>query len=542
MSGDVRRPVVCSLARLVCSGTPLLASSQRVGASGRVWRYWPLVESCIKVDPFQFQHSYQQASAQFAHHCAPTPVAAPALITWNAPLAEELGLAALGSVPASQLAAWFSGNQMLDSARPAALAYAGHQFGSFAPQLGDGRAVLLGEVVDPRGRRYDVQLKGAGRTPFSRGGDGRAALGPVLREYLLAESMAALGVPTTRALACVRTGETVYRQTALPGAVLTRVAASHIRVGTFEYFAARDDRQSLARLADYVIERHFPAAADAPEPLLALLDAVCRVQADLVAHWMSIGFIHGVMNTDNVAISGETIDYGPCAFMDSYHPETVFSSIDREGRYAWQMQPAVCQWNMARFAECLLPLLVPALGEAQAVAAVTEQVQAFLSHYERAWLARMGGKLGLAISCAADGPLIDDLLSLMAAHKVDFTLLFASLADSQSGPVEQTPAAALFADGAGWAAWAARWRQRLAAEPGDAAQTGKRMRSRNPLVIARNHRVEAAITRAIEADDFSLFERLLKGLSTPFTADVEMRDWLAPPAENAAVYQTFCGT
>lgn len=493
------------------------------------------------MDPFQFQHSYQQAGAQFARACQPTAVPAPALISVNLPLADQLGLA-LGEVDQAQLADWCSGNRLPPSARPVALAYAGHQFGGFAPQLGDGRAVLLGEVVDGQGQRHDIQLKGAGRTPFSRGGDGRAALGPVLREYLLMEAMAALGVPTTRALACVVTGESVYRDTTLPGAVLTRVAASHIRVGTFEYFAARNDLDSLGQLVDYTLTRHYPDLVSQPQPVLALFDAVCQRQAELIAQWMSIGFIHGVMNTDNVAISGETLDYGPCAFMDMFDPQTVFSSIDNAGRYAWQMQPAVGQWNMARFAECLLPLLIPLLGEQQALEALTGRVRDFLSRYQAAWLARMAGKLGLARPCAMDQPLIDDLLTLLAAQRVDFTLLFDALADSHSGAPEQTPAAQLFAEPQGWLSWAARWRQRLAAEADDSAAITARMQRMNPAVIPRNHRVESAIQQAVDKADFSEFERLQRVLAQPFAVSEADRHWLAPPAGSEQVYQTFCGT
>ncbi|MFN8991098.1 MAG: protein adenylyltransferase SelO, partial [Betaproteobacteria bacterium] len=376
--------------------------------------------------PLGFQHSYRALPERFYAALAPTPVREPRLVAFNAPLARELGLDPGAVQP--HAARIFSGNQLPPDASPLALAYAGHQFGHFVPQRGDGRAILLGELVDASGVRRDLQLKGAGRTPFSRGGDGRAALGPVLREYLVSEAMHALGIPTTRALAAVLTGEPVFRDDALPGAVLTRVAASHVRVGTFQYFAARGDTEGLRALADWVIARHYPEAAQADNPALALLAAVCERQAALVARWMMVGFVHGVMNTDNTTISGETIDYGPCAFMDAYHPETVFSSIDHQGRYAFANQPGIAQWNLTRLAECLLPLIEPDAD--RAVSLATEVIEAFAGRFQRHWTHGMRAKLGLATQEEGDAALASELLELLQGAQADYTLAFRRLCDA----------------------------------------------------------------------------------------------------------------
>jgi serine/tyrosine/threonine adenylyltransferase len=425
-----------------------------------------------------------------------------------------------------------------EGASPIALAYAGHQFGHFVPQLGDGRAILLGEIVGRDGLRRDIQLKGSGRTPFSRGADGRAALGPVLREYIVSEAMAALGVPTTRALAAVTTGQPVLRETALPGAVLTRVAASHIRVGTFQYVAAQGDVEALRELADYVIARHYPQAAPAEQPYRALLDAVVARQADLVARWLLI--IHGVMNTDNTSIAGETIDYGPCAFMDAYDPATVFSSIDHLGRYAYGNQPNIAQWNLARLAETLLPLLAED-GE-KALAAAEESLGSFAATFHVAYLGGLRRKLGLAAEREGDATLAQDLLTLMAENHADFTLTFRLLCAASAGEEGDAVVRALFADGCAYDAWAARWRRRMTKDTIDRAASSAAMRAANPAYIPRNHIVEAAFDAAVTSQDFAPFEQLLEVVSRPFEARPGYERYAAPPAPEERVQQTFCGT
>lgn len=488
---------------------------------------------------FRFDNSYSRLPADFFRHCEPTPVSAPRLLKFNDALAEELG-ADLSGCDAQTLAAIFSGNVIPEGAEPLAMAYAGHQFGGFAPQLGDGRALLLGEVIDRNGQRRDLQLKGAGRTPFSRGGDGRAPLGPVIREYLVSEAMHALGVPTTRALAAVLTGDAVMRDDVLPGAVLTRVAASHIRVGTFEYFAARGQHEHIRQLADYVIHRHYPALHSEPQPYLALLQTVIARQVELIAQWMSLGFIHGVMNTDNMLVSGETIDYGPCAFMDDYHPESVFSSIDQHGRYAWRMQPAIVQWNMARFAETLVPLLDD--DQDKAVALATEQVRAIKALSESARLARFRAKLGLNNDEPGDAALIDDLLLAMDQNDVDFTLLFRHLCQASLAPTDAPAVRALFARPQAWDDWAPRWAERLAREAVAPSARRDAMRATNPSIIPRNHRVEQVIREALDQQRLDSFERLLALLMRPFDDHAEAQDWLGPPPPGEQVCKTFCGT
>jgi uncharacterized protein YdiU (UPF0061 family) len=390
------------------------------------------------------------------------------------------------------------------------------------------------------GVRRDIQLKGSGQTPFSRRGDGRAALGPVLREYIVSEAMAALDVPTTRTLAAVMTGEPVYRETALPGAVLTRVAASHIRVGTFQYFAARGDGEAVRLLADYTIRRHYPEAAEAGQPYRALLDAVVARQAELVARWLLIGFIHGVMNTDNTSVAGETIDYGPCAFMDAYDPATVFSSIDSFGRYAYGNQPRIAQWNLARLAETLLPLL--AEEQEAALEAARDALTAFAPRFEAAYLGGLRRKIGLATEREEDAPLVQDLLTRMAANGADFTLTFRRLCDAAAGPEGDAGVRALFADPAAYDAWAAGWRRRLAEEPSDAAARSAAMRAVNPVFIPRNHLVEAALDAAVGRQDFGPFEDLLEVLSHPYEDRPGLERYTAPPAPEERVLQTFCGT
>jgi uncharacterized protein YdiU (UPF0061 family) len=420
------------------------------------------------------------------------------------------------------------------------MAYAGHQFGHFVPQLGDGRAILLGEVIDKDGVRRDIQLKGSGPTPFSRRGDGRAALGPVLREYIVSEAMAALGIPTTRSLSATITGEHVMRETALPGAVLTRVASSHIRVGTFQYFAARGDTEGVRRLADHVIARHYPGLADAGLPYHGLLEGVIARQADLVARWLLVGFIHGVMNTDNTSISGETIDYGPCAFMDHYDPAAVFSSIDEQGRYAYANQPRIALWNLTRLAECLLPLLSDDKDKA------IEQAQAILAEFpERFTAAYRSGlrqKIGLFTAQDGDDALVQDLLDAMAKNQADFTLTFRRLSDAAEDVARDSDVRQLFTEPAAFDEWAARWRQRLDGEPQTAAERAAVMRSVNPVFIPRNHRIEAVIQAAINRDDFAPFEELLAVLSRPFEEQQAFADYANPPEPHQRVLKTFCGT
>jgi uncharacterized protein YdiU (UPF0061 family) len=420
------------------------------------------------------------------------------------------------------------------------MAYAGHQFGAFVPQLGDGRAILLGEVIDRDGVRRDIQLKGSGPTPFSRQGDGRAALGPVLREYIVSEAMAALGIPTTRSLAAVTTGEMVWRETPLPGAVLTRVASSHIRVGTFQFFAARADVDAIRRLADHVIARHYPEAIDAANPYRTLLDLVISRQAELVAKWLHVGFIHGVMNTDNMSIAGETIDYGPCAFMDAYDPATVYSSIDSVGRYAYGNQPRIANWNLARLAEAMLPLLAGdqevGLREAQ------DAIAAFAARFEAAYVAGFRRKLGLLQGRPDDLSLAQDLLERMARNGADFTLTFRRLCDAAASP-DGTPAVrSLFADPGAFDDWAVRWRHRLAEEGAEEHERHARMRGANPAFIPRNHLVEEAISAAVHQADFSPFESLLAVLSTPYEDQPAFARYADPPQPEQVVHQTFCGT
>jgi uncharacterized protein YdiU (UPF0061 family) len=488
---------------------------------------------------FTFDNSYLHLPERFYQKQDPTPVRAPQLVRVNAGLAETLGLdpAFLASPEGVEVLA---GNQVPPGAAFVALAYAGHQFGQFVPQLGDGRAILLGEVVGRDGRRRDLQLKGSGPTRFSRRGDGRAALGPVLREYIVSEAMAALGVPTTRALAAVTTGEMVQRETPLPGAVLTRVAASHIRVGTFQYFAARGDVEALRLLADHAIARHYPQAAEATQPYHALLEAVVAAQAGLVAQWLLVGFIHGVMNTDNTAISGETIDYGPCAFMDAYDPSTVFSSIDYYGRYAYANQPPIAQWNLARLAEAMLPLLDE--DEEAAVTSARQALASFAPRFEETWLQGMRRKLGLQTAQDGDAALVQDLLDRMAANKADFTLTFRGLCGAAVDPRGDAAVGTLFAEPVAYEAWALRWRQRLEAEAVPPEARGAAMRAANPLYIPRNHQVEAALSAAVTRSDFAPFETLLDVLSRPYKERQGLEPFTLPPEPSERVQQTFCGT
>ncbi len=457
----------------------------------------------------------------------------------NEKLAAQLHLdpAALAS---PEGVAVLAGNRVPERADPLAMAYAGHQFGMFVPQLGDGRAILLGEVIDRDGVRRDIQLKGSGRTPFSRSGDGRAALGPVLREYIVSEAMAALGIPTTRALAAVTTGETVWRERPLSGAVLTRVALGHVRIGTFQFFAARGDVEATRHLADYVIARHYPEAAQEENPYLSLLKLVIARQADLVAQWVLIGFIHGVMNTDNMSIAGETIDYGPCAFMDAFHPETVFSSIDHFGRYAYGNQPRIAQWNLTRFAETLLPLLAEDSGNA--IAAAQAALAGFAPRFDEAFTAGLRRKLGLLTPQPTDIVLAQDLLDRMAANSADFTLTFRRLCNAAEGAEHDDRVHALFADPAAFDEWAGRWRKRMSEEGGNPVNRAATMRRANPAFIPRNHLVEEAISAAQEHDDYGPFETLLTVLATPYEDQPGFARYAEPPRPDQVVHQTFCGT
>ncbi len=489
---------------------------------------------------FAFDNTYARQLEGFYQPFSPAPVAQPRLLRFNQALAEELGAGALGDLPREALASLFSGNTAFPGADPLAQAYAGHQFGGFSPSLGDGRALLLGEVIDRNGRRRDIAFKGSGRTPFSRGGDGKAAVGPMLREYLIGEAMHGLGIPTSRALAVAATGEPVYRERTLPGAVLTRVASSHLRIGTFQYFAARGEYAKLRQLADYAIARHDPDLASHPQRYLAWLRAVAQRQAKLVAHWMSVGFIHGVMNTDNMALSGETIDFGPCAFMEAYDPGTVFSSIDHGGRYAYGNQPLAAQWNFARFAEAVLPLIA-AENPDRAVGPASEIVNEFEQHYQREWLDGMRAKLGIDEPRADDLELVNDWLDLLRTQAIDFTLGFRALAQAADGNRERL--GRLFGSHAGIEPWMTRWQARLAPSPLPAAQRARAMLRANPAYVARNHLVEAALSAVSEHDDFDPFERLLQVLAKPFEAQAGYDDLIDPaPAEISANYRTFCGT
>jgi serine/tyrosine/threonine adenylyltransferase len=491
---------------------------------------------------FGFSNTYARLPERFYSRTNPTAVAAPSLIKINVELAKSLGLdpEALDSKEGVEILA---GNRVAEGSEPIALAYAGHQFGTFVPQLGDGRANLLGEVIASDGLRYDIQLKGPGPTAFSRRGDGRAAIGPVLREYILSEAMAALGAPTTRALAAVSTGEEVFRETVLPGAVLTRVAASHLRVGTFQYFAARNDTEGLRMLADFAIARHYPEAVEAQQPYRAFLEGVVGRQARLVAQWMLLGFIHGVMNTDNTSISGETIDYGPCAFMEAYDPDMVFSSIDRQGRYAYSNQPHAAHWNLARLAEALLPLLEQEAGNQEAaLASAYEALATFAPQYDAARVAGLRRKLGLFTEQESDEALAHDLLDRMASNRADFTLTFRRLCDAAAEPHNDADVRNLFTDPASFDTWAADWKKRLEVEPHSGAERAAAMRLANPAFIPRNHIVEAALDAAVERKDFGLFEQLLEVTSRPYEDRPHFERYAAPARSEERVLQTFCGT
>ena len=492
-----------------------------------------------------FDNSYARDLVGFYEPCQPAPVREPVLLFFNRGLSEALQLA-LGGEDDTSLAAMFSGNVLPGGAQPIAQAYAGHQFGQFNPYLGDGRALLIGEVIDVHGQRRDIAFKGSGRTPFSRRGDGKAAVGPMLREVLVGEAMHALGIPTTRALAVVATGEPVYRERTLPGAILTRVATSHLRVGTFQFFAAHTTPDQVRQLADYAIARHHPALIDNENRYLAFLRAVAERQAALIAQWMHVGFIHGVMNTDNMGIPGETIDYGPCAFMEAYDPRAVFSSIDEMGRYAYDEQPRIARWNLARLAETLLPLIDA--NEGHAIALATEAIDGFVASYQHHWLAGLRAKLGLRDQApdrdGADISLGESWLDLLHAQQVDYTLAWRRLADAAEG--NEAPLRSLFSGQPGLDRWLERWRARCAAEDAgtDADRTrAASMRRVNPWLIPRNHRVEEALAAASDEGNLEPFEQLLDALREPYVEDPALARYAEPaPREFMSEFRTFCGT
>ncbi|MEE9313615.1 MAG: YdiU family protein [Rhizobiaceae bacterium] len=481
---------------------------------------------------FNFDNSYARLPERFYARLNPKPVEDPRLIRLNEKLAKDLGLD-LEELKGEKGLQFFSGNKVSKEADPIAMAYAGMQFGGWSPQLGDGRALLLGEIVDAKGQRFDVQLKGSGPTPFSRRGDGRAWIGPVLREYIVSEAMHALGVPTTRALAAVSTGEDVRREQTVPGAILTRVALSHVRVGTFQYFAARNDDDALKLLADYVIERLHPEVKNLSNPYIGLLEAVIEKQVALTAKWMNLGFIHGVMNTDNVTISGETIDYGPCAFMDEFHPDRVFSSIDEQGRYSYSNQPRITHWNMVQFAQSLLPLLGET--EEQAVAAAQAAVNEIPTKYMLHYQTGLNAKLGLGEIKDGDTDLGKELLGIMAEQKADFTLAFRYLAEAGGDFLQQ------FDDPSAMDKWLDKWRARCSLDKLSDEKRAQQMLAVNPAFIPRNHSVEHAIVAALEGD-IAPFEQLVETLENPFIDQPDNKDLMASPMPNEIVHFTFCGT
>ena len=480
---------------------------------------------------WKFENSYARLPEAFYVRLKPVPVCTPKLVIFNVELAQFLGLNP-DALKGDEGAAVFSGNRIPEGSEPLAQAYAGHQFGSFT-MLGDGRAILLGEQVTPKGERFDIQYKGSGKTPFSRQGDGRGALGPMLREYIISEALHAMNIPTTRSLAVVTSGEQVFREIALQGAILTRTATSHIRVGTFEYAAARGKPNEIRTLADYTIRRHFSDLAEDGNPYLALLGAVMERQASLVSRWLLVGFIHGVMNTDNMALCGETIDYGPCAFMDAYDPNTAFSSIDQNGRYAYGQQPQIAQWNLARFAETLLPLIHE--DPQEAVSMAKEAISGFSDTFRHYWLSGIRAKLGLLNQEADDGVLVGDLLDCMHRHRVDFTNTFRDLA---SGSL---PKASVFR-ALDFKQWFERWQARLKRQPDSWEASRRLMNAHNPAIIPRNHRVEEALEAAVDRDDFTVMEKLLGFLSQPYQDPSEQTGYHQPPPSSAQPYRTFCGT
>ncbi|MFT7222776.1 MAG: hypothetical protein ACI82Z_000304 [Cellvibrionaceae bacterium] len=508
----------------------------------------PILETSIESNDevtFDFDNTYAHELTGFYAPSQPEKSSKPKLVYFNQPLSMALGLTCLEPLETDRLAGIFSGNQLPQGAEPVAQVYAGHQFGHFSPQLGDGRALIVGELLDPRGERYDLALKGSGRTPFSRGGDGKAALGPMLREVLVGEAMHALGIASTRSLAVVATGEPVYREIVLPGAILTRVASSHIRIGTFEFFAARGEHHNIKKLADYTLRRHYPQPNDVEHPYRELLRGVVQVQAKLIAQWMSVGFIHGVLNTDNMSIAGETIDYGPCAFMESYNPKTVFSSIDHQGRYAYDNQPSIGQWNLAKFAQTLLPLLDR--DEKKAIEIAGEILDQYGSIYEIHWLNLMSKKLGLPenlLNKNEEGRVVlDSWFKLLQDHQVDFTLAWRALADAAQG--DDVNLRKRFRETTELEQWLHNWRQ-LSQGLSEFSTDQKRaemMRSINPWVIPRNHHVEMALNTASDQGNMEPFQQLLLALRNPFVEKDQFAAFAEPAsAEFTQEFKTYCGT
>ncbi len=494
----------------------------------------------MKTNPFK--NSYVDLGRDFYQSIKPTPVHNPQLIIYNRELADELGLDET-PLNASADVSVFAGNEVPEGAGPIAMAYSGHQFGHFNPQLGDGRAILLGQMESPGGRSFDIHMKGTGQTAFSRNGDGRAALGPVLREYLVSEAMARLGVPTTRALAAVTTGEEVIRERLLPGGIITRIAASFVRIGTFEYFLARGDKAGLTRLADYMIEQYYADLKQAENRYLALLDAIIEGQAALIAQWMQLGFIHGVMNTDNMSIACETIDYGPCAFMDHYAHDRVYSSIDHDGRYAYNNQPNIGLWNLSRFAECLLPLIDE--DQNTAVEMAKDQLERYINAYQEHWLTGMCAKLGLATVLDEDKALVENLFTIMASNNADFTLTFYRLSMLDLDASNDDVMLDLFDDVddvGSFTQWLDQWRQRLSLEASENDERKAMMRAVNPVYIPRNHLIEAAIRAAEDHADFSVFHALHEVLQHPYDFQPGKEAYMQPPLPHEVVQQTFCGT
>lgn len=480
---------------------------------------------------WHLENSYKTLPSFFYSEIELNPVSKPELVILNDALAKELGLDA-DVLRNGDVVDVFAGNEMPEKGAQIAQAYAGHQFGYFN-MLGDGRALLVGEQITPAGDRFDLQLKGSGRTPYSRQGDGRAALGPMLREYIISEAMHALGIPTSRSLAVVKTGEPVYRETVLDGAILTRVAASHIRVATFQYAAKFGNYEQLKELADYTIDRHYPEVAQEENPYLALFEKVMEHQASLVAKWQLVGFIHGVMNTDNVTISGETIDYGPCAFMDTYKQDTVFSSIDTQGRYAYGNQPQITGWNLARFAESLLPLIHE--DPEQAVEMAQEKLEKYPNYFYAVWLQGMRAKLGLVTEEAEDSQLVKALQEAMEKYEADYTNTFRALAEN-SRPVN------LFFSSSEFKEWEQKWHERLENQGTSLEDVSDLMLRSNPAIIPRNHRVEEALEAAVENADYTVMQRLLEALADPYKLAAEHKHYAEPPDKGCGPYRTYCGT
>ena len=486
-----------------------------------------------------FDNSYIKLPSNFYSRLNPIPVAQPSLIELNKKLATEFDLD-IEKLQSKEGIDFFAGNYIADGSEPIASIYAGHQFGYFNPQLGDGRAVLLGEVYNKDKKRFDIQLKGSGKTPFSRNGDGRSALGPVLREYIMSEAMHALGIKTTRALAAISTGEFVYREGSVPSAILTRIASSHIRVGTFQYFAAIRAQESVQQLADYTIKRHYPKCLESKNPYLALLKSVLKAQAKLIASWMSVGFVHGVMNTDNMSICGETIDYGPCAFIDNYDPNAVFSYIDQQARYAFGNQPDIAKWNLTCFAQAILPLIDSDIDKAIEIAEI--ELEKFSSEFDQYWLAMMRKKFGLLNEQEGDLELIQEFLKLMEKQEIDYTLAFRYLCSACTKNSKHNKINNLFSNSTEYNAWELRFKERIKLESNSAIERLDSMHLANPAFIPRNHLVEESITDALEKNDFTKMKKLIKILDTPYKETESDDKYKFPPKIIDRNYRTFCGT